>query len=319
MSVAQNPAPQSSYYQILKVNLHSHTNYSDGTYNPSELVDLYKNAGYDVLGITDHNTVAGYEEALAEAEKVGLIVICGEEVTCSWSDGSWKHVLSLFNNESVNGVEGSDREVRAIFDAIHTQNGIGIIAHPWYSWNKWQTYANETYIDGWEVDYSMNWILQSNYIYLLGHDFHNASFVELLPNYFTYVLAQNRTEAGVKEALMQRRIVVYGDGNLYGSAYAIGLYFENLATPSPTDSKPTPTATPSSTLVPQPLPTSSTSPSPYPANLPTPSPELGGDSTFIFPLSPLFVGSFFGLVGAIIVVLLFLKKGSKSNGSNRKL
>lgn len=317
--MAQNPAPQSSNYQILKINLHSHTNYSDGTYIASELVDLYKNAGYDVLGITDHNTVAGYEEALAEAEKVGLIVIRGEEVTCSWSDGSWKHVLSLFINESIQVVEGSDWDVKAIFDAIHAQNGIGIVAHPWYSWDNWQTYTNETYVDGWEVDYSMNWILQSDYIYLVGHDFHNASFLELLPKYCTYVLAQNRTEAGVKEALMQRRIVVDGDGNLYGSAYALGLYFENLAKPSPTILTPSPTVTPLPTLAPAPSATYFNSPSAYPTDRPTPSPEPGVDSTFVFPLSPLFVVSVSGMVGAVIVVLLFFRKRSKSNGINRKL
>jgi hypothetical protein len=318
-SSAQSPTPTVNNYQILKVNLHAHTNYSDGTYSPSELVDVYKDAGYDVLGITDHNTIAGYEEALSEGEKVGLIVVCGEEVTCSWSDGSWKHVLALFTNKSIGVDEGSDVEVAAIFDAIHAQNGIGIVAHPWFSWNNWQKYTNETCIDGWEVDYSMTWIMQSDYIYMLGHDFHNATFLELLPNYYTYVLAQNRTDAGVKEALMQKRIVVYGDGNLYGSAYALGLYFQNLATPSPTNTPLAPTATPSPTIVSTSTPTSSTFPSPFPSNQPTLSPEPTRDSRFVLPIGAFFIGCVLGIAVIAIMVMLFLKKSLKSNSRNRKL
>jgi PHP domain len=315
-SSAQSPSPTVTSYQILKVNLHAHTNYSDGTYSPSELVDIYKDAGYDVLGITDHNTVAGYEEALSEGKKVGLIVVCGEEVTCSWSDGSWKHVLALFTNKSIGVAEGSDVEVEAIFDAIHTQNGIGIVAHPWFSWDNWQKYTNETCIDGWEVDYSMTWILQSDYIYMLGHDFHNATFLELLPNYYTYVLAQNRTEAGVKEALMQKRIVVNGDGNLYGSAYALGLYFQSVATPSPTNTPLTPTATPSPTRVPSLTPTSSTFLSPSPSNQQTFSPEPTRESRFVIPIGAFIIGCISVIA---IMIMLFLKRSLKSGLRNRKL
>jgi hypothetical protein len=303
-STAQSPSPSSKPYQILKVNFHAHTNYSDGIYAPSELVDIYKAAGYDVLGITDHSTVAGYEEALSEGEKVGLIVVCGEEVSCSWYDGSWKHVLALFTNESTGIAEDSDVEVSGIFDAIHAQNGIGIVAHPWLSWANWQNYTNEGCIDGWEVDYSMSWVLESDYIYMLGHDFHNATFLELLPNYCTYVMAENRTEEGVKEALIEKRIVVYGDGNLYGSAHALQLYFENIETPSPTNPVP-PTATPEPTAPLTPTPTSSNH---SPTGSPTASPNPTDNAPLIFPSEAVFAGWFFGIAVIAIIVLLVLRK-----------
>jgi len=303
-STAQSPSPPSNPYQILKVNLHAHTNFSDGTYSPSELVDAYKAAGYDVLGITDHSTVSGYEEALAEGEKVGLIVVCGEEVSCSWYDGSWKHVLALFTNESTGIAEGSDVEVTDIFDAIHAQNGIGIVAHPWFSWDNWQNYTNEGYIDGWEVDYSMSWVLESDYIYMLGHDFHNTTFLELLPNYYTYVFAENRTESGVKAALIEKRIVVYGDGSLYGSAHALQLYFENLETPSPTNLVPS-TATPEPTDSLTPTPNSS---NPSPSDSPTASPNPTDNAPLIFPSEVVFDGRVFGIAVIATIVLLVLRK-----------
>jgi PHP domain len=306
-SSAQSPSPAVAPYQILKVNLHAHTNYSDGTYSPSELVDIYKDAGYDVLGITDHNTIAGCNEAISEGEKVGLVVISGEEVTCSWSDGSWKHVIALFTNESIGFAEGSDVEVAAIFDTIHAKNGIAIVAHPWYSWVNWQTYTNETYIDGWEADYTMAWILESNYIYTLGHDFHNATFLELLPNFYTYVLAENRTEAGVKEALMERRIVMYGNGSLYGSPTALQLYSDNIETPSSNTPPPTPTATPRPTAPLTPTPSPSI-PSASPSDSSTASPEPSRDAEFVLAQETFFLGCVLVILVIAILVILVLKK-----------
>jgi hypothetical protein len=278
---AENLVGQSQFYEILKVNLHAHTTYSDGSFSPAELVNIYKDAGYDVLAITDHSTVSGYTEALAEGERVGLTVICGEEVTCSWPDGSWKHVTALFTQDSVGIAEDADVEVEAIFEAIHAQNGIGIVAHPWFAWQYWQDYTNESYIDGWEVDYSMAWVLETDYIYMLSHDFHDETFLPILSRFWTYLLAENRTEAGVKDALLARRIVVYGDGTLYGSEYALSLYYQNenwedlMDSDNQIQESPSPTLLPTPTQVAEPTlnPAVSPSQSPLPSTDVSPSPE----------------------------------------------
>ena len=281
-SADQTPVIQPHTYQVLKINLHAHTTFSDGTYTPAQLVNIYKDAGYDVLAITDHSTVNGYGEALIEADKVGLTVIRGEEVTCSWSDGSQKHVVALFINQSLNIATNSDIEIPAIFNAIHAQGGIGIVAHAWRSWSNWENYRDEPYIDGWEVDTSMAWVLESGFIYVLDHDFHNATWLEGIQSYWTYILAENRTESGVKDALMERRIVIYGNGTLYGSAYALSLYAQNQAEqeiPSPT-----PVASPSQTNSPSPMLTSNPTPTQIskPASSATPSPT----QTSKPPISP---------------------------------
>ena len=48
-----------------RCDLHTHTTASDGQYAPEELVRLAKERGLQVLAVTDHDTIAGVEEAMA--------------------------------------------------------------------------------------------------------------------------------------------------------------------------------------------------------------------------------------------------------------
>ncbi|MEN9954122.1 MAG: hypothetical protein RL028_724, partial [Actinomycetota bacterium] len=49
------------------IDLHAHTNHSDGKDTPTELVQNAALAGVQVLAITDHDTVSGWEEAIQAA------------------------------------------------------------------------------------------------------------------------------------------------------------------------------------------------------------------------------------------------------------
>ena len=230
-------------FEILKCNFHTHTTYSDGHYTPTQVVNIYSNEGYDVLAITDHNTIAGFSEAYLEGQKLGMTVICGEEVSCLWSDGDNKHVVSLFNNEQI-GMKWTDTPVETIFDAVHEVGGIGIVAHPWIAAGQWVPYRNASYIDGWEATSSPeDWVYTSGLIYLLNHDFHDLA---PLSKYWTYILAENNTVEGVKDALLAKRIVTYCDGKLVGSPYALSLYIQNEGLTSITATLPT--SSPESTL-----------------------------------------------------------------------
>ncbi len=64
-----------------KVDLHSHTNYSDGFHSPEELVHKAKDAGIDILSITDHDSVNAIEEATKIGEKLGVEIIPGVEIS----------------------------------------------------------------------------------------------------------------------------------------------------------------------------------------------------------------------------------------------
>lgn len=58
------------------VDLHTHSTFSDGRYTPSQLVKMAAEAGIGILGITDHDSVNGIEEALnAAADAAGAPVI----------------------------------------------------------------------------------------------------------------------------------------------------------------------------------------------------------------------------------------------------
>lgn len=76
------------------IDLHSHTTASDGALSPSELVAAAVERGLDVLGITDHDTVGGIEEATRAAAEVGVRVVPGIELGAE-SGGRSVHILGL--------------------------------------------------------------------------------------------------------------------------------------------------------------------------------------------------------------------------------
>jgi predicted metal-dependent phosphoesterase TrpH len=81
--------------QPLTIDLHTHSNRSDGSLTPSALVERAKGAGVDVLALTDHDTVAGLDEAQGAADAAGLRLVPGVEVSASWRAQAI-HVLGLW-------------------------------------------------------------------------------------------------------------------------------------------------------------------------------------------------------------------------------
>jgi predicted metal-dependent phosphoesterase TrpH len=77
------------------IDLHSHTDCSDGTFTPQELVAEGVRVGLRALAITDHDTFAGYDAALPCAQKAGLELICGIELSTRYQGGS-VHLLGYF-------------------------------------------------------------------------------------------------------------------------------------------------------------------------------------------------------------------------------
>ncbi len=83
------------------IDLHSHTTESDGTFTPEELVAEGVRIGLEALGITDHDTFAGYDTALPFAQKAGLELVCGIELSTRLSNtgkprGRSVHLLGYF-------------------------------------------------------------------------------------------------------------------------------------------------------------------------------------------------------------------------------
>ncbi len=61
--------------------LHNHTNASDGEYTPTELVQAAAELGLTAVGVTDHDTLNGLDEALAAGREAGIRVVPGVEVS----------------------------------------------------------------------------------------------------------------------------------------------------------------------------------------------------------------------------------------------
>lgn len=79
----------------LNIDLHTHSNCSDGSLTPAELIERAAGAGVEVLALTDHDTVAGLEEAQASAHTQGLKLVPGVEISASWRAQAI-HVLGLW-------------------------------------------------------------------------------------------------------------------------------------------------------------------------------------------------------------------------------
>ena len=85
---------------IVKIDLHTHSLMSDGTDRPSELVNKALSQGITTLALTDHDTVAGWDEAI-EWLRPGLDLVLGSEISCQTEDGVSVHMLGLlFDREN---------------------------------------------------------------------------------------------------------------------------------------------------------------------------------------------------------------------------
>jgi predicted metal-dependent phosphoesterase TrpH len=63
----------------VKIDLHAHSNRSDGTDSPTELIEKARAAGLDVIAITDHDSTEGWKEADKAAKRVGITLVHGIE------------------------------------------------------------------------------------------------------------------------------------------------------------------------------------------------------------------------------------------------
>ena len=76
------------------IDLHTHTNCSDGTDSPRELVNKAIVQGLEILGITDHDTTSGWQEA-TDSLRGSLKLVLGSEISCLTTDGISVHMLGL--------------------------------------------------------------------------------------------------------------------------------------------------------------------------------------------------------------------------------
>ena len=96
------------------IDLHTHSNFSDGTDTPTQLLNKAHAAGLTAIALTDHDSVAGWDEAIAHL-RPGLALVLGSEISCQTEDGISVHMLGLLFDreyEPLSSVMAQTRENR---------------------------------------------------------------------------------------------------------------------------------------------------------------------------------------------------------------
>jgi hypothetical protein len=83
----------------MRVDLHVHSNTSDGAFPPEEVARIARDAGLDGIALTDHDSTAGIEAARTAGDRLGLRIIPGSEISAVYQ-GSSVHILGYFLDTS---------------------------------------------------------------------------------------------------------------------------------------------------------------------------------------------------------------------------
>lgn len=88
-----------SQISATKIDLHSHSNASDGVLSPTALIARAKEQGVEVLALTDHDTIDGLAEAKIAAHKQQITLISGVEISTVWQNKTI-HIVGLDFDET---------------------------------------------------------------------------------------------------------------------------------------------------------------------------------------------------------------------------
>ena len=116
----------------MRIDLHTHSAASDGTDTPGDLVRAARAAGLDVVALTDHDAMSGWDEAARVADEVGITLVPGLEISTKY-DRRGVHLLAYLPDpahpslvEALDRIlAGRTKRTPAIVDALR-RHGIAI-------------------------------------------------------------------------------------------------------------------------------------------------------------------------------------------------
>ncbi len=95
---------------MIKIDLHMHSNNSDGNFSPKELVDIVSKKGISAMAITDHDKATANKEASIYAKEKGIEYVPGIEITTTPPEGVRElHIVGLF-------IDSENEEIKAILE-----------------------------------------------------------------------------------------------------------------------------------------------------------------------------------------------------------
>ena len=101
---------------MLKVDLHCHSNISDGVLAPAAVAAYARKAGVDVWALTDHDEVSGVAAARTAALDLGMRFVAGVEISITWA-GQTVHIVGLQVDEANPGLVQGLHQTRSGRDA----------------------------------------------------------------------------------------------------------------------------------------------------------------------------------------------------------
>ncbi len=121
------------------IDLHTHSYVSDGTESPSEVIRAADAAGLDVVALTDHDSMAGLEEAAETAAAIGINFVPGIEVSCThggisvhllayWPDPSHPDIVGMLDKTRTARVDRA-REMVALIGADYPLTWEAVMEH----------------------------------------------------------------------------------------------------------------------------------------------------------------------------------------------
>jgi predicted metal-dependent phosphoesterase TrpH len=88
----------------VRIDLHAHSNISDGTEPPAAVMAAAAAAGLDVIALTDHDSTDGWDEASRAALENGVALVPGMEISCRTDEGISVHLLSYLHDPAHPGL-----------------------------------------------------------------------------------------------------------------------------------------------------------------------------------------------------------------------
>lgn len=101
------------------IDLQMHSNFSDGSLSPTELVKEAKSLGLTAIALTDHDTIDGIPEFLEAGERLGVITVPGVEISVDTKlpNNGHMHILGLF-------IDPHAQDLKETLDYLRTQRNL---------------------------------------------------------------------------------------------------------------------------------------------------------------------------------------------------
>lgn len=113
----------------MRLDLHTHTIYSDGVDTPETVVARAKAVGLDGVAITDHSSIGGWKRAMDAGKSLGIYVVPGNEIAIREKGKTVGEIIALFMQEDIKRKFGPN-DIDYLLDRVKDQDALSVIPHP---------------------------------------------------------------------------------------------------------------------------------------------------------------------------------------------